>query len=181
MIQTVHERRADTGFTTAQLGLYLFLAADAMFYGALYSSHALLRTAAATWGREQAMPIAALGGLALVAVLAGAVCPRVGARPLRNTLVATVVTTFFLALLMGALVYLGASPATSTFFALVHLYAAVTALHTLGAAVAALVFARREQREPDSPGNIARRRLLGTFNAATAVFWAAALALVLFV
>lgn len=178
MSHALHTRRADTGFTTAQLGLYLFLAADAMFYGALYSSHALLSTATAAWTREHPLPMALLGGTALAALLAGAVTPRAGAHPYRNTALVNLAGALALAALIGTLLYLGAPPAKSTYLALIHLYAAVTGIHALGAALAALLIARHDAQDAAA---VARRKLLGTFNAATAVFWAVALGLALFV
>ena len=171
MSTSAHTRRADTGFTTAQLGLYLYLAANAMFHGALYSSYALLRTAAETWTRGQQLPIAALGGLALLALLASAIAPRVGATPGRNAAITSLVSVLFLSLLSVTLVYLGAPPAASTYFALVHLFALVAALHALAGGVAALF------HDPGEP----QRRLLSTFNAATALFWGVALGLALLV
>lgn len=41
--------RPDTGLYNARLGIWLFLAADLMFFGALVSSYVLLRTGADPW------------------------------------------------------------------------------------------------------------------------------------
>ena len=48
------ERRPDTGVSNGTLGIWLFLASEAMLFGALFSAYALLRTSAAEWpvGRE---------------------------------------------------------------------------------------------------------------------------------
>ena len=54
MIPYTVDRRADTGVTNVTMGIWLFLASEAMLFGALFSSYALIRTAAASWpsGRE---------------------------------------------------------------------------------------------------------------------------------
>ena len=46
--------RPDTGLYNAKLGIWLFLAAEMMLFGALFSSYALLRVAAPDWpsGRD---------------------------------------------------------------------------------------------------------------------------------
>ena len=48
------EKRPDTGVSNGTLGIWLFLASEAMLFGALFSAYALLRTSAAEWpvGRE---------------------------------------------------------------------------------------------------------------------------------
>jgi len=48
------EPRPDTGVYNAKLGIWLFLASEVMFFGALFSSYILLRTGAPVWpmGRE---------------------------------------------------------------------------------------------------------------------------------
>lgn len=43
------DARPDTGLYNAKLGMWLFLAAEAMFFGALFSSYAFLRVAADSW------------------------------------------------------------------------------------------------------------------------------------
>ena len=54
MIPYTTEPRADTGVTNVTLGIWLFLASEAMLFGALFSSYALLRVSAADWpsGRD---------------------------------------------------------------------------------------------------------------------------------
>ncbi len=54
MIPYTTERRADTGVSNVTLGIWLFLASEVMLFGALFSSYALLRVAAADWpsGRD---------------------------------------------------------------------------------------------------------------------------------
>lgn len=171
------ERRADTGFSTAQLGLYLFLAADAMFYGALYSSYALLRTSATAWVREHPTITIVLGGVALVALLNAALLLRLSARPWRNSAIASLVAGLALIGLSALLWQQGGVPAKSTYLALLHLFAAITALHALGGAVAAPILARRDAQEPHA----ARRGLLSTYLLVVTVFWGLAWALAVLV
>jgi heme/copper-type cytochrome/quinol oxidase subunit 3 len=55
MIPYTAERRPDTGVSNGTLGIWLFLASEAMLFGALFSAYALLRTSATNWpvsGRE---------------------------------------------------------------------------------------------------------------------------------
>jgi len=65
------EARADTGFSTTRLGMLLFLAAEAMFMGAVYSSYAFLRASAAEWPGGQVVH-GMLHGLAAVGLGLGA-------------------------------------------------------------------------------------------------------------
>jgi heme/copper-type cytochrome/quinol oxidase subunit 3 len=51
MIPYTIDRRADTGVTNVTLGIWLFLASEAMLFGALFSSYALLRVSAPHWPR----------------------------------------------------------------------------------------------------------------------------------
>ena len=49
MIPYTIDRRADTQVTNVTLGVWLFLASEAMLFGALFSSYALLRVSAPDW------------------------------------------------------------------------------------------------------------------------------------
>ena len=46
------EPRPDTGVYNAKLGIWLFLASEVMFFGALFSSYILLRTGAHVLARR---------------------------------------------------------------------------------------------------------------------------------
>lgn len=59
-----HDVRADTGTTSVRLGMWLFLASEAMFFASLFSAYVLLRTGSATWPDA-----AVLGGWAQPATL----------------------------------------------------------------------------------------------------------------
>lgn len=65
------EPRADTRVTNIRLGLWLFLASEAMFFGSLFSAYVLLYAGAAQWADTRAvlsLPDAA--GLTILLVLA---------------------------------------------------------------------------------------------------------------
>jgi len=64
--------RPDTGWYNAQVGLFLFLAADVMFFGALISSYVFLRTAADTWPQGEALPAWMWAGARTVGVFGAA-------------------------------------------------------------------------------------------------------------
>lgn len=44
-----YEERPDTRTTNVRMGMWLFLASEAMFFGSLFSAYVLLRTGAASW------------------------------------------------------------------------------------------------------------------------------------
>lgn len=164
----VHARRKDTGFSSAELGLYLFLAADVMFYGALYSSFALLRTAAEQWGKGHIPLIGGLGGGALLVLVVAANLPRWAAagHALASALLGALVITLGL---------LGMPPAANTFYALVYLFAMTTLLHTLAGAITGTWLGFLKQGHTR-----ARARLLRTYTLAIAALWGVALALLCF-
>lgn len=48
-IPWTYERRPDTGTTNVRLGIWLFLASEAMLFGSLFFAYVLLRTGADVW------------------------------------------------------------------------------------------------------------------------------------
>ena len=63
------EPRPDTGVTNTSLGMWLFLASEAMLFGSLFSAYALLRTGAVSWPDQSAtlnVPIAGVNTAILV-------------------------------------------------------------------------------------------------------------------
>lgn len=132
--------RPDTGLYNSKLGMWLFLAAEAMFFGALFSSYAFLRVASESWpDGSDILPTTP----ALLAVLACAVAAvaasyawRAAASPDRSPAVAlwaVAAGSFGAAALMALGLRLeyaeGMSPATNTFYACWYLISAVTAAH----------------------------------------------------
>lgn len=68
-IRYASEPRPDTGVTNTSLGMWLFLASEAMLFGSLFSAYALLRTGAASWPDQSAtlnVPIAGVNTAILV-------------------------------------------------------------------------------------------------------------------
>jgi len=64
------EIRPDTGVTSQRLGMWLFLASEAMLFGALFSAYALLRSGAMSWPDQSSivnLPLAAANTAVLVA------------------------------------------------------------------------------------------------------------------
>ncbi len=55
------ESRYDTGLYNAKLGIWLFLASEAMLFGALFSSYILLRVGAVDWPRGSSILSVPLG------------------------------------------------------------------------------------------------------------------------
>lgn len=67
-----NEVRPDTGLYNAKLGMWLFLAAEAMFFGALFSSYAFLRTAAESWPvGSEILPVGVGVVISIAMILAG--------------------------------------------------------------------------------------------------------------
>ena len=174
-----HETRPDTGFSSAQLGLYLFLAADAMFYGALFSSYALLRTAAETWERGHGLVVGGLGGAAMVALAAAALAPRLSVRPHRLIVISFLLALLFSLGLEGALHTLDVPPAKSTYWALVCLFNLVLLLHLIGGLAVGTWIWLRDGRTPDAPEAAARLGLTAVYAGATLLFAGGGLAMLL--
>jgi heme/copper-type cytochrome/quinol oxidase subunit 3 len=61
-----YDVRTDTGTTSVRLGMWLFLASEAMFFASLFSAYVLLRTGSAEWPDA-----AVLGGWTQPALLTG--------------------------------------------------------------------------------------------------------------
>jgi len=80
------EIRPDTGLTNPKLGIWLFLASEVMLFGSLFSSYALLRSAAAAWPDQSAVlsvPLATLNTIILITSSATMVLSLVGIRAQR--------------------------------------------------------------------------------------------------
>ncbi|MDO8674816.1 MAG: cytochrome c oxidase subunit 3 [Candidatus Omnitrophota bacterium] len=66
---TVHER-PDTGLFNAKLGIWLFLSAEVMLFGSLFSSYVLLRIGSPNWPQGASLlniPLATLNTVVLIA------------------------------------------------------------------------------------------------------------------
>lgn len=175
------DARPDTGLYNAKLGLWFFLAAEAMFFGALFSSYAFLRTAAETWPKgSEVLPITLAifaGGAAILAATASA---RAWSSILqRGALPAGALwTVTFAGGAMTALILLsfrlelgeGMRPATNTFYACWYLITGLIAAHAMGGWVYALYLLwPGAQREPVALRN--RVECLGLFWQFMTVVW----------
>ncbi len=133
--------RPDTGMNTARLGMWLFLAAEAMFFGALFSAYVLLRTAHPAWPQGTAVFSPALGVGAAAAMAVGSLCCWRGFRALRSGSPTVARAWFAAACGAGALFLLnvwtqhgilrehGMSPRVDTFLAIAHVLAGAHAVH----------------------------------------------------
>jgi heme/copper-type cytochrome/quinol oxidase subunit 3 len=144
MIPYTAENRADTGVSNVTMGMWLFLASDAMLFGAMFSAYAMLRVAAPVWpvsGEVTVLPFAVANTAALTAAAATAWTARAApARSARMRLLASaaLALTFVTATLLEYRgdVAAGFVPGTSTFLALYFTLTGLHALHVLGGAAA---------------------------------------------
>lgn len=137
------EARPDTGLYNAKLGMWLFLAAELMFYGALLSSYVFLRTAGQAWpAGADVLPLklAALNGLVLTLVCIAVsrswagFYGEVAGRPWAGLGIAVTlgaVSALLITLEHGLLLRGGASPATSTFYGIYFVMTGVQWLHVV--------------------------------------------------
>ncbi len=137
--------RPDTGLTNARLAMWLFLASEAMLFGALFSSYVLLRTGAVAWPRQGDIldvPLAAINTVVLLAS-SGAMWTAtrtVNAAAQRRALALTVLLGLLFLGLKGVEwageLGRGLRPADSNFLGLYFLLTGLHALHVLGGVLA---------------------------------------------
>jgi heme/copper-type cytochrome/quinol oxidase subunit 3 len=157
-----YERRPDTRTTSVRMGMWLFLASEAMFFASLFSSYVLLRTGAASWpdsGELLSLPMALVHSVLLIGA-AGAVGmtrvtpsvrdggARIGASPVPLLASSACALAF-----LGSKVFeyvekvgAGLAPATNLFLACWFTLTAVHALHVAGGVCANLWIARGAAR-----------------------------------
>lgn len=147
------ERRADTGVNNVTLGMWLFLASEAMLFGGLFSAYVLLRSGSLQWAADAGVSAAALGWLntavLLVSSVAMTIASRSAAAGLERRARALLGVTALLGVLFlavkgfeyAAKLQSGLLPGTSTYLALYFLLTAVHGLHVLGGVVANAHFA----------------------------------------
>ncbi|MCL4691720.1 MAG: hypothetical protein KJ060_04325 [Candidatus Hydrogenedentes bacterium] len=139
--------RPDTGLYNGKVGTWLFLAAEAMFFGALFSSYVFLRTAAEEWpiGAE-ALP-AGLGVANVLCVILLAIAAANGwlhGGTDRGTMWLWI--AFGLGLLSVILIAVehrivvdgGAKAATSTFHGMYYLLTGLLRFHVIGGLIVTL-------------------------------------------
>jgi cytochrome c oxidase subunit III len=140
------ERRQDTGVTNVTLGVWLFLASEAMLFGSLFSAYALLRVSAPAWPRGDdllSVPMA-MANTAMLLGCTGAAWRARTVRPAAARAWLLASTAFgVLFLLLKGLEYrhelsAGLLPSGSTFLASYFTLTGMHVLHVFGGAVANL-------------------------------------------
>nr|MDQ3068890.1 cbb3-type cytochrome c oxidase subunit I [Acidobacteriota bacterium] len=133
------EARPDTGTTNGALGMWLFLASEAMLFGGLFSAYVLLRGGSSAWP-SGADTFGWMGPLVATLLL---VTATVSLRHTRRPVVPVVLLAAGLFLGVEALEWSrlladGTRPATSVFAGLYFVLTGLHALHVLGGALALL-------------------------------------------
>jgi heme/copper-type cytochrome/quinol oxidase subunit 3 len=145
-IPYANEVRPDTGVRNATLGLWLFLSAEVMLFGSLFSSYAILRSGADAWPDQSAVMNVPLGILNTLLLLASSLTLRAG----RLWLTAALGTTFLgvKAFEYAVKIAGGLLPSTSNFLGLYYAMTGLHALHVLGG-VAVLAYVALRRRRAD--------------------------------
>lgn len=174
--------RPDTGVTNATVGIWLFIAAEVMLFGSLFSAYALLRAGAPSWPDQAAILNVPLASLNTVVLLLSSAAAVTGVRALAAGHVTRFVQRFSGTMVLGVAFLVikgveyadeigrGLRPATNNFMGL---YFVLTGLHVLhlagGLAVLAwlLVLGRKM---PDAP-LLNRARVLTSYWNFVDVMW----------
>lgn len=153
MIPYTVERRADTGFYNAQIGIWLFIASEVMLFGALFSGYALLRTGADIWPQGRAHLDVMLGAVNTLVMVGSSVAMAMSVRALRlgdwtrgrRLLRITCVLAILFLALKGAEyrehLMRGELPSTDNFFAVYYTLTGLHALHVVGGLLVLLYLA----------------------------------------
>ena len=171
MIPYAVDRRPDTGVTNGTLGIWLFLASEAMLFGALFSAYALLRTSAPNWpaGRSVLSLTFGMSHTVVLLLLTAAVWrARSAATP--ATVRRWLGIAFALAVLFLAAkgfeyrdeVRLGLLPRVNTFLATYFVLTGLHALHVIAGA-GANVWAMAGAVRMGQPGTRERVRALSLY------------------
>ena len=144
MIPYTVQRRGDTKLTNVEMGIWLFLASEAMLFGSLFSAYALLRVSAPTWpsGRDVLNLPLGLINTAILLVVSGAAWRARSASALvaqRFLWLSTIAAIGFLIVkgteYNGELTG-GLYPSASMSLAMYYLLTGVHALHVIGGLIA---------------------------------------------
>lgn len=142
------DRRPDTGVTNPKLGIWLFLASEAMLFGSLFSSYALLRWGATSWPHQSALlnvPLASANTVVLLlssaTIVGGWRAARHGNLQRARVFMAATVAAGVVFLVIKGIEYAdkvgdGLLPETNNFLGL---YYAMTGLHALHLAAGIVV------------------------------------------
>lgn len=181
--------RPDTGLYNGKLGLWLFLAAETMFFGALFSSYAFLRTASESWPKgAEILPLAPALGAALAGAFAAAASARAWSaaqhgsantgRWIGLATLAELAMAAFIVLDLRLEMAEGMTPATNTFYACWYLIAGLVAAHAAaGGGYALTLLWPRAKRDADTALALQNRtECLGLFLQFVALAWFATFA-----
>jgi cytochrome c oxidase subunit III len=136
--------RPDTGLNNARLGLWLFLASEAMLFGGLISAYAFLRTGTASGEFGQHIAEIPLAGINTLILLASSVCITLSVWSLRDQAFIRFRTFLGLTVLLGGVFLVvkgidysqkfsaGLYPSSSTYLAIFYTLTGVHALHVIG-------------------------------------------------
>lgn len=178
------DRRADTGVSNAQLGIWLFIASEVMLFGALFSAYALLRVSAPDWpvGREVLSVAYGLGNTAILAQVTGLAMRARGRTPANVRRLLIISAVFGLAFLgvkateYSGEIAAGLLPSNNTFLATYFTLTGLHALHVIGGVIANLWAASSAVRiDPDRLA--ARTRAVAIYWIFVDVVWLAILTL----
>ena len=138
-----YERRPDTRTTSVRLGVWLFLASEAMFFGSLFSAYVLLRTGADTW--PDGGTLLSKDRLVLLTVLLLVTTRFARSRP---EIAAVTAFAFLVAKLAEfvTMVRAGMVPSANLLIACWFVIAGLHWLHVVGGAVANVLVWRRRER-----------------------------------
>ena len=170
------EVRPDTGLSNGTLAMWLFLASEAMFFAALFSGYALLRTGSAEWPRgagRLGLTLASVNTLLLTAssitMIRGGRAAAAGDRRRARRLLA--VSALLGLVFLGVKAYewsahlrAGELPSSDTFMAIYYTLTGVHALHVLGGVAALAYLSGTALRDEPAAGRYAARvRLSGLY------------------
>lgn len=182
-----NDARPDTGLYNGKLGMWLFLAAEAMFFGALFSSYAFLRTAAAVWpDGSEILPITFAifaGGAVILASTASArawssIVQR-GERPTAALWMVALAGATMAGLILLSFLFEwgeGMRPATNTFYACWYLIAGLVGAHGVAGVVYALYLLSPFEDAKDPTRLRNRIECLGLFWQFVTIVWFVAFA-----
>lgn len=165
------DERPDTRTTNVRLGLWLFLASEAMFFGSILSAYVLLKTGGATWPPG----VEVLNVPRLAFALSLLVLATLSAR--RRPDVAAVAGALWLVITafdVGRVIGLGQLPSTNVLVACWFVSIGLHWLHTAGAVGASLWLTGSRSRIP-APHVVERRHAVWLYWCFVDVVWVAIL------
>lgn len=175
------ETRPDTGLYNGKLGMWLFLASEIMFFGALFSSYAFLRTAAAEWPDGSAvLPVAPALIAAAACVIAAVASARAWSagrqggdttRWLWPIAIAGVIAPAAMLFGLRLETLEGMAPATNTFYACWFLIAGLAGLHALAGGAVAFLYLWQAQTAKAGPARQNQLECLGIYWQFVTLVW----------